>query len=133
MTFLAFLLKDVELSSDNEGISVLRPTKSPKQMCSECYFYKYINSTANTDYSTGKKLRIFLNLSNLILNTHNILVFIFFLLIPWQLALGRCRRPICFCSICVHHAANLRLRRLAEPIPLQAWPPVFHIKAEASR
>ena len=34
---------------------------------------------------------------------------------------------------CVHHAANLRLRRLAEPIPLQARPPVCHIKAEASR
>ena len=34
---------------------------------------------------------------------------------------------------CVHHAANFKLRRLAEPIPLQAWPPVFHIKAEASR
>ena len=60
MTFLTFLLKDVEFSSNNKGISVLRPTKLPKQMCSEHYFYIITNSTATTDYSTGKKLRNFL-------------------------------------------------------------------------
>ena len=38
MTFLVLFPKDVELSYDNEGISVLLPTELLKQMCSESYF-----------------------------------------------------------------------------------------------
>ena len=54
----------------------------------------------------------------------------FFLCHPVAIAVGALQMTNLFwlCS----HAANLRLRRLVEPILLRAWPPVFHIKAEAS-
>ena len=56
----------------------------------------------------------------------------FFLSHPVAIVVGALQMTDLFFG-CVHQATYLRLKRLAEPISLQAWPPVFHIKVEASR